>query len=68
MSKTTKEFMRKVRCKLTRLSDLECRACGHEEGVQKALQCRFDLEEMIEDHIREMECVASMSSRSGVNL
>lgn len=55
MSKTNTEFMRKVRCKLTRLSDLEGRACGHEEGIQKALRCRFELEDMIQEYVERLE-------------
>jgi hypothetical protein len=54
MHEETKRIMRRVRRKLTQLIYLEAIHCGHEEGLEKAMECRFELEEMIKREIEKI--------------
>jgi len=54
MTKTTKATMAKFRRKLTRFEGLTLTACGHDELVQKAIDCRFDLEYFIESELERL--------------
>lgn len=50
---TTKEFMQKVRRKVTRLEDVVSRECGVAENIQQTASVRADLELFIEsEHAR----------------
>ena len=51
MTKTTSQFMRKLRTKLTRLQDLDASHCGFDERILKAMDCRFEIERMVEDRL-----------------
>lgn len=62
MSKTTSQFMRKLRLKLTKLQRLEACACGHESEIQKSVQCRIEIEAMVED---QLLCLENAIIRSG---
>jgi hypothetical protein len=55
MSKTNKQFMGKIRRKLTRVIWLYGCACGYETCLNKADEARWELEMEIELHIEALE-------------
>lgn len=62
MSKKTSQFMRRLRLKLTRLQRLEACAWCHESEIKKSVQCRIEIETMVED---QLLCLENAIIRSG---
>jgi len=63
---TTKEFMRKIRRKLTELENAVVGECGYREAIDRSIRIRTDLEEMIEAEHKELtESAAYWQKSSG---
>jgi hypothetical protein len=54
MTKTTKEIMRKLRRKLTKLIDMEITSCGWPESLAKAATHRVEMENELELAIEDL--------------